>query len=481
MKPLYLYENNQRYLFSSEIKAFRPWFDFEINPFSISSYMLGFGGPTKGATFYKGVISITPGSYVVIEPHHALSRKTFFAMPDFLDPDLIEQLNHFSVKQIVDHVEELMFNSVESHMFADSAIGAYCSGGVDSSLLMAMATKSHSNLAIFHADVLGPWSEYDAAKALSKHLKLDLNVIDVKDSDFITLMPDVIKQYEYPHTYHPNCAPFVMVSRLAREKGVKGMLSGEGSDELFLGYPWLGRESLVNGYYKLGSKMRGLVHRIPELGKVIWPEHSESHKLVRDLFTQREIADDQSNVRRKISEVDYPGIDKGHLSTIDHLNYHLRTLLHRNDTQGMEASIESRFPFLDHDFVRTSVNLPRRYKLRLSPKTLEKAHPFIRDKWVIRKIADRWIPKQLSQRRKMGFWTNSDDRMQIPAEYFNDTYLREMFGLSISHIKSTLEDADQDLKLRLLHLDVWSRVCLMDQSLEEVREQLSKHISIRPQ
>ena len=479
MKPLYLYQDEDKFLFSSEVKAFRPWIDFEINPFSLSSYLLGFGGPTKGASFYNGVVSLTPGSYVNLERGKQPIHYTFFSMPDFFDPDQAECLNRFTPAQMVDHVEELMYNSVESHMFADSPVGAYCSGGVDSSLLMAMAAKTHNNLAIFHANVLGPWSEFSAAKALSKHLKLDLNVVEVKESDFISQMPDVIKQYEYPHTYHPNCTPFIMVSRLARDTGIKGLLSGEGSDELFLGYPWLGRESFVNAYYQMGVKLRRLVHRIPEVGRIFWPEQSNNHKVVRDFLNQREIADDRLDARRRIAELNHSIIDDDYLTTIDYLNYHLRTLLHRNDTQGMEASIESRFPFLDHNLVRTAVNMPRRFKLRFSPKTLEKAHPFIRDKWVIRKVADRWVPRELSQRVKMGFWTTSAERMVVPVEYFKDSFIQNQFGLTKSQIQSTLDEADQDLKLRLLHLDLWSRICLMDEPLDSVRVDLEKTISIR--
>jgi len=81
----------------------------------------------------------------------------------------------------------------------------------------------------------------------------------------------------------------------------------------------------------------------------------------------------------------------------------------------------------------------------------------------------------------MGFWTTSAERMQVPSEYFKDSYVREMLDLSMPQIKSTLDEADQDLKLRLLHLDVWCRVCLMDESVDDARLRLIKHISIKPQ
>ena len=160
-------------------------------------------------------------------------------------------------------MEQLLYESVERQLFADSPVGAFCSGGVDSSVILAMAAKMHNNFAIFHANVVGPWSEVHAAKRLSKHLGLDLHVLDVEDSEFLTTLPDVMNQYEHPYTYHPNCAPFMLVSRLVRSHGVKGMLSGEGSDELFLGYPWLARQRLVNAYHKTGRTLRGLVRALP--------------------------------------------------------------------------------------------------------------------------------------------------------------------------------------------------------------------------
>lgn len=478
MKPIYLCQREELTLFASEVKAFKPWLELERDPFSISSYLLGFGGPTKGATFYAGVESVAPGGYVVIEQGSPPRHETFFSMPDFLDADEIDRLAGFSPSRIVDHVEELMYASVERHMFADCPVGAYCSGGVDSSLLMAMAAKQHSDLAIFHANVLGPWSEFEAARELSRALKLDLNVIDVKESDFVDQMPDVMRQYESPYTYHPNCAPFMMVSRLARDAGVKGMLSGEGSDELLLGYPWLGRQSLVDAYYRLGDRLRQLLHRIPELGKILWPERPTGHEVARDLFNRREVADDRMRARSAFASLDTNAADRGHLTSIDYLEYHLRTLLHRNDTQGMEASIESRFPFLDHDVVRTAVNMPSKYKLRFSPTVLEPAHPFIRDKWVIRKVADRWVPRKLSQRTKRGFWTTTAERMEVQPGYYRDSSVRELFGLSTLQMDDTLDAADQDLRMRLLHLDVWSRVCLQDESLDEVRAKLQTHVSI---
>ncbi|HEX7476743.1 MAG TPA: asparagine synthase (glutamine-hydrolyzing) [Polyangiales bacterium] len=481
MKPLYLYDDGAALAFASEVKALRPWVQLEHDPFSISSYLLGFGGPTKGFTFYKHVKSVGPGEYVSVRRRQQPSVERFFSMPDFWDRDEIETLDRLKPKAMVDRMEALMWDSVKRHMFADSAVGAFCSGGVDSSLIMAMAAKQHNNLAIFHANVVGPWSEVGAARQLAKHLKLDLKSIDVHEQDFIDHMPDVMRQYEHPFTYHPNCAPFMMVSRLVREHGVKGMLSGEGSDELFLGYPWLGRERMVNAYYALGGRVRGLVNAIPAVGKIIWPHEGSGKQVVRDLMNRCEVSQDERHAR-EVRQAVAPGqITHENLRTVDYLNYHLRTLLHRNDCLGMEASIEARFPFLDHDVARTAVNMPSRYKLRFSPTVLEKAHPMVRDKWVVRKVADRWIPKELSQRIKIGFWTTAFQRTQVAPAYFQQSFVRDLFELSSPQVSAILEAADQDLLMRLLHLDVWAHVCLHDLPRAQSVQKLRDHVTIRPE
>lgn len=481
MKPLYVCRTAGFFAFASEIKAFAPWLDLEPEPFSISSYLLGFGGPTKGFTMYQNVRGVAPGSYITLRSGHEPQEQSFFSLPDFWNREEMAVLERRSPRRTVDFVEELMVASVDRQLFADSPVGAFCSGGVDSSLLLAMAAKRNDNFAIFHANVMGPWSEYEAARELSRHLKLDLNVVEVREQDFIDYMPDVMRQYEHPHTYHPNCAPFMLVSRLVRKAGVKGMLSGEGSDELFLGYPWLGRKRIIDAYNAQLVRMRGLVRRLPWVGQILWPYAGNGPEVVRTLLNRGEVAADEQRAREAARAFLPTRIDPRQITSIDYLNYHLRALLHRNDCLGMESGIEARFPFLDHDVVRTAINTPIRYKLRFSPKVLEKAHPFIRDKWVIREVANRWIPKNLSQRIKIGFWTTVFQRMQVPPSYFDGSALKAIFGVSSPQLRQVVECADQDLRMRLLHLDVWTRVCLRREPVEDCGRRLRNHITIRPE
>jgi asparagine synthase (glutamine-hydrolysing) len=169
------------------------------------------------------------------------------------------------------------------------------------------------------------------------------------------------------------------------------------------------------------------------------------------------------------------------LWTVDYMGHHLRALLHRNDTMGMSASIEARFPFLDHPVVEMAVNMPASLKLRFSPKVFEKAHPFVRDKWIVRTIADRYIPKGLSQRIKIGFWTTVFQRLTVRAPYFDESWVRDLLQLTVKQMRAVHTDADQDLMMRLLHLDVWGRVCVEGRSRDRTRQHLLPHVTIRPE
>ena len=98
----------------------------------------------------------------------------------------------------------------------------------------------------------------------------------------------------------------------------------------------------------------------------------------------------------------------------------------------------------------------------------------MRDKWVVRKVADRYLPRALSQRIKIGFWTTAFERMRVSASYFEGSFIQDLLGLSRRQVDLMVERADPELLVRLLHLDVWARVCLrgepVDASLPRLRD-----------
>jgi asparagine synthase (glutamine-hydrolysing) len=129
--------------------------------------------------------------------------------------------------------------------------------------------------------------------------------------------------------------------------------------------------------------------------------------------------------------------------------------------------------------VRLAVNLPDRYKARFSPAVRDPDHPFYRDKWVVRTIADRYIPRSLSQRMKRPFPTNASERIQVADAFFEGSFVQDWFGLSRARLRYLLANASHTLLLRLLHLDAWGQQCLSIGPTTSLPQRLADHVSVR--
>lgn len=474
IKPLMLYQDDRQLLFASEVKAFAPWTTLRPNGFHMVRYLMQFGQPVRGSCFFENVTIVPPGSLVRLKIGEAPQFSRYGDLTDMADPERAEELEGLSAEQVVDRVDELLQKSVERMLFADVPVGALCSGGVDSSLLMAMAAKRHNNLAIFHANVVGKLSEYHAAAELAGHLKLDLLTVEVRDNDFIEQTAAVLNHYEQPFSYHPHSVPFLMVSKLVQDNGVKAVLTGEGSDECFLGYGRLAQKPVWDFYGRQLNRLAGLIRRVPLFGDQLWPSGNGVQGLVGQMLGQFEGPLHRKNIAERYRARMGREPDRNIL-TLEQLGRHLCTLLHRNDTMGMAASIEARFPFLDEELTATAINLPLRHKIRWDPGVWEKEHPFVRDKWVLRAVADRYLPTSLSQRKKRGFPVSAFRRMRLRRTFFAGGFVADRFKLSESEVDFLLEGADQQLKTRLMMLESWGRIFFCGLSPDEMREQLREH------
>lgn len=477
IKPLYYYHQDSRLLFSSEIVAIGPWIKLRPDHFSISSYLLGFGGPTQPSTFFENIKMLPAGHFMKVDRNGNQENGVFFNIDDFWHPDLHEELSVAKDETLIDRLDNLLQKSVDKHMIADVPVGALCSGGVDSSLLVAIAKTLRPDIELFHANVVGPHSEYDAADTLAKHLGLNLNTVEINDDDFINKIPDVTYHYGQPFLYHPNSIPFYMVSELVSKHGVKAILTGEGADECFLGYAYLPLEDRLSYIRSLLIKLNRIARLTPYVGRILWPYEQPDIDTIRDLHNAFE-----TNGIEHQKNANLPGSrDKSVQKTLRLMGYHLRTLLNRNDTMGMAHSIEARFPFLDHEFARFAINLPYRHKIRPSWSAKnELRHPFMHTKWILRQVASRYLPRDLSGRRKRGFPTNAIERMDIRPDYFQDSYVSDLFELSRSSTQMMTKRSSRQLLTRLLFLDIWGSVFFWNKDRDHVASKLSAHSSIKP-
>lgn len=490
IKPLFVLEDGDQFMFASEIQAFRPWRPLAADTRSLISFLYGSGGPTDGRTFFAGIRYLPPGTIMTVSPGRPPETRRFFAMADFWSPSAHAELATRSDNDLVDEVDELLQESVRLQLIADAPVGALCSGGIDSSLLMAIAAKRHDNLAVFHANVVGPMSEYEAARSLASHLDLDLLVAEVKDDDSLDLLPKLTRHHGNPYHLNPHSVPFFKVSELVRDSGVKAVLSGEGADEAYLGYSWLApgrtqrqsnRTASSPSMTYVGDVSSGSGHQV---ARFLRRNRSGSALGAQvDLLTEMlggfETLDDHAanaSVANGLSATERTRT----VQTLDLLQSNLRGLLHRNDTMGMAASIESRFPFLDSRLIRHAVNLDARSKIRPGFYPRDRRHPFSIDKWVLRKVADRYLPKELSRRPKIPFVSTAYGRMRVNPALFAEGYVADAFSLSAREADHLAANVDRRLMSKLVHLETWGRVFVREETEDNVVRALHKHIAIRP-
>lgn len=498
IKPLFVYLDDTQFVFASEIRALRPWITLQADLLSLASFVQGYGGPTRGFTFFRKVKFLDPGTILILRRGGRPEIRTYSRLVDFVDPVEGERLKSLKPVQLVDALDEALNRSVRSQLIADAPVGALCSGGVDSSVLLAIAARYHPDLAIFHADVVGPMSERSAAARLADHLKLDLRVVEVKDSDLVERIPEAMVHYGHPFYVCSHSIPFLMVSRLVRGHGVKGILTGEGADEAFLGY----RFSAPNfrAWFRLSTWWRwfkqSLARHGPENGHIqagltYWgpSPHVGLDSLHRyagrrtpmHLLNRFEVMREAMEDRQYLNGNHAPSLDPSLFKSLDIFHYTLRSLLHRNDSMGMAAGIESRFPFLDSTLVRTAINLPYSCKIHVSPREFHSNHLFYCDKWILRQVADRYLPKELSQREKQPFPVNAYDesRLQISPDLLENGHIAELFELTRPDIRFLFEHSWHDLRWRLIQLEVWARVCLVGEGAEQVVPPLRRSLAMQ--
>jgi asparagine synthase (glutamine-hydrolysing) len=124
--------------------------------------------------------------------------------------------------------------------------------------------------------------------------------------------------------------------------------------------------------------------------------------------------------------------------------------------------------------------LPNTYKIRFSPLSMDHEHPFFCDKWIVRQLAKRYLPRSFSRRKKQPFSTDADQRMTISPRFFEDSFLADLLRLTRTGLQQTIDAADDPLKLRLLQFDVWGQICLRQTPKDLVIGRLRDHVVLLP-
>ncbi len=403
IKPLHYLIGKNRFYFSSDYNSFyhqtHKSLSFDSN--SILSY-LSFRYVVGENTFLKNVFDVMPGEKVELDK--GIKKKTYWDIS--LDKQIDLGENYF-----VNKLENEFQETIKRQLISDVNVGAFISGGLDSSLILYHMKKIMPNIQTFSTGFDD--SKYDETKfaeMISHKFGLDMDKTIVNEDNFLKNMDSALNARGEPNAI-PHEIPFHLMSK--KMKGnVKVVLSGEGADELFGGYGRLFRspqDYYKNKYLKLSSQSE-LSHF---LDRYSWFDKNDKNKFLNlETFGNNYFDDNSINYLNKI----FSNCSK--LNYFDKMYYimtklHLVNMLNRLDRMTMYSSIEARVPFLDKKLIELIFSIPNKYKIKWKNnfskfrsvfyKSDQISEKFDIPKYILKEISKNKVPDEIINRKKFPF------------------------------------------------------------------------------
>jgi asparagine synthase (glutamine-hydrolysing) len=451
IKPLYVARTRTGVAFASELNALRtaPGLDTALDLDGLRAFVqyLYFPAPH---TPIASIRKLEPGHLMEIRPHDLQDRSSpipqsepWWTLEGIRRSQSDRARSERGDAEAIQELELLLQDAIKLRMIADVPLGALLSGGIDSSLVVAlMQQQSGHPVRTFSIGFDDPiHDEAVHARKVAEHLGTEHAELRVTGSDALDLVPRMPHLFDEPLA-DPSVLPTYLVSELAR-RHVTVALTGDGGDELFAGYtrhtaglgiihrlsrfPALPRRWLGSALQRVSPELLGRwLPRVPgRLGRMRLPA-GKTHKLGRLLSEgpsweiYRSLIRTVTNpdallvpagggadlVAERLRQLGESGLSLGDLLQVDQEHYLPDDLLQKVDRSSMAVSLEARVPLLDHRVVEFSWGLPDAMKLRNG-----------RGKWIPREILDRHVPRELIDRPKTGF--------TVPVESWLEGPLRE--------------------------------------------------------
>jgi len=419
IRPLYYCRIKDGIVFASEIKALfcHPQVRREIDPKALLQ-VFTFWAPLTPFTVFKGVQSIPPGQYMIVDGD-SVTQRSYWQIPaqqSFRDQSI-------SFDEKAEALKELIKDAVRLRLRADVPVGAYLSGGLDSSLITAIIAKHFNNrLCTFSIGFDAPeFDESHYQERMTRSLLTEHNQRHVSNAEIRDCLPEVVWHCEVP-LLRTAPVPLFLLSRLVRDSGFKVVLTGEGADEIFGGYN-IFREAKVRRFWgrRPESALRPLL--LQKLYPYVFQDAGRARHFIQkfyrpspqDLqdplfshqirwrncnrsvgFFSRDFVQEVSHynpIKDAIQAlpVDFERrdwLDKAQFIEMDIFlsNYLLSS---QGDRVAMANSLEIRLPFLDHRVLDFAFNLPSNWKIN-----------GMNEKYILKHAAKRLIPTSICQREK---------------------------------------------------------------------------------
>jgi len=425
IKPIYFTVNNGRFIFASEIKSILvdKIIPREVNKVSFYNYLSFLTSPAP-ETMFKGINKIPSGSYLHMRKNGDFKIYKYWDVLDFIKP-----VEEKSEEEIISKLLEDLETSVQYRKLSDVPTGVFLSGGIDSSVNAVLFSKNSREVVNtftigYEGENPSYLNEFIYAKKISDLIGANYHEKILNIHDFIGFLKDLVFYQDEP-IGDPVCFPIYFVSKLAKDNGVTVCQLGEGSDELFMGYPnWqlaLKMYKLnsipLTGFFKkvtllllakTGSKNRYAyewLRRAVNNEPIFWGGaeafFEDEKKSLLSVKFQKYFKDFSSLEAIKpvlnsfTEKTDCKSLEQSPLQWMTYLDLNFRLpelLLMRVDKMSMANSLEARVPFLDHEFVEYVMSIPQNVKIGSGVL-----------KYLFKKAVKNILPSEIINRKKQGF------------------------------------------------------------------------------
>lgn len=432
-KPLYYYLDGERLVFASEIKAILkdPSLPRDVSDRGLRN-LLAFGHAVAPDTIYKHIFKLLPGHYMMVDKSGVQIRQYW----DVGDEPYLSNVDAIDERGYRSAILDVLEDSVRRRMIADVPVGAFLSGGVDSSCVAALMTRhTTSRVKTFSLGfrMHGAYNELPDARAVAQHLGTEHHELELDSVDLVHTLRTLVYHYDEPFGDAANF-PTYLLSRFAREH-VKVVLAGDGGDELFGGYRRYAVDQLAAAVHRLPRRLiedwlPSIVQAVPRFRRLkrtvqTLPMRDPARRygswlllFSRDMQAQLL----QPDVNRRLQGYDplegyahyYPRLNHG--SADDHVNRLLYmdvktwlpdTYLEKVDKATMACGLEGRLPLLDHRLVELAFQIPSRFKIRgLSGKR------------ILKQAVASLVPAAVLTKSKHGFSVPTDPWFRGPLKSF---------------------------------------------------------------
>jgi asparagine synthase (glutamine-hydrolysing) len=449
IKPVYYMILDDVFYLSSELKPFTKVKSLDLNSNKFIEY-LSCGSILGPETLFKNIKELEPGNYIRVDSSLNVRSHQYFNLAGTLS----KKNKHFNLEEL----EETLNKSVVMHMRCDVEYGVQLSGGLDSSLVTAMAaihrTKNQKNaMESFSVELdCQALDESPYQKIVSDQYKTHHNNYVFRNQDMLNSLIECIWMYDYP-LHHPNIVPSFLMNDMARKKNIKVLLAGDGADELFVGYSW----SFSNDPLNLFAH------------KIIESSYYTPAELNKNIFKGVDI---DLTSRFKLIE----GIEDPYTATtLLNQRCYLDKWLQRQDRVGMYASVETRVPFCNIELFEY-VNA-----ISFSNKTMGGQT----SKYLLKKIAEKYLDPKIVHRKKIGFgvpledWFRDDCQLGFMLKYMKDDLFKSRLIYDHNFVDKLIADhlshkGNYGRALwTILNVELWHRI-FIDRSFDSLIESFAK-------